>query len=171
MYAESIANHNREIALTLIRRALDTNHDGTLEPRERAAAQIVLFGQSWGGAAAIATARELEKLGVPVLLTAQIDSVGMHDAVVPRNVRAAVNFYQHDPFTIRGRGGIRAADPHRTKILGNFKSSYAGRRMDESNASWQRRVFGRSHTKMELDPVIWGEVESCILDAIARRKP
>lgn len=171
VYAESISNHHRGLALKLIRRALDTNRDGKLEPRERAAVKIVLFGQSWGGAAAISTARDLEKMGVPVLLTAQIDSVGLHDAVVPRNVQTALNFYQHDPFTIWGRKEIRAADPARTKILGNFKSTYAARQMDESNASWQRRVFGRSHTKMELDPAIWSQVESYILDAIERREP
>ncbi len=171
VYAESISNHNRQLALRLIRRALDTNRDGRLEPDERAAARIILFGQSWGGAAAIYTARDLEKLGVPVLLTVQVDSVGTYDDVIPANVRAAVNFYQHDPFTIQGRAEIQAANPARTMVLGNFRASYVFRSLDESNASWPRREFGGSHAKMELDPAIWSRVERYILDAIARRGP
>lgn len=171
VYAESVSNHQRRVALEFICRALDTNRDGKLEHEEKAAARIVLFGQSWGGAATVATARDLEKLGVPVLLTVQVDSVGMHDDVIPANVAAAVNFYQHDWFTIRGRSQIRAADPARTAILGSFGKSYRSRKMDEANATWRRKVFGRSHTKMELDPEVWSQVEQYISDAIARRGP
>jgi len=130
------------------------------------------LGQSWGGAAAIATARDLEALGVQVLLTVQVDSVGVRDDLIPSNVRSAVNFYQHDPFTtIHGRKKIRAADPVATKILGNFESTYTFRSIDESNASKARQVFGGSHTKMELDPLVWNRVEQYIVDAIARRLP
>jgi len=172
VYAESISNHHRALALQLICEALDTNRNGKLDPDEKAAARLILFGQSWGGTAAIATARDLRKLGIPVLLTVQIDSVGVHDDIIPSNVGAAVNFYQHDPFTtIHGRAQIRAADPSHTAILGNFESSYTFRSIDESNASKARQVFGGSHTKMELDPVVWNRVEQYISDAIARRLP
>jgi pimeloyl-ACP methyl ester carboxylesterase len=172
VYAESISNHHRTLALQLIREALDTNRNGKLDPAEMAKARVILFGQSWGGSAAIATARDLQKLGIPVLLTVQIDSVGVHDDIVPPNVRAAANFYQHDPFTtIHGRALIRAADPSHTAILGNFESSYVFRTVDQSNASRARQVFGGSHTKMELDPVVWNRVEQYISDAIARRLP
>lgn len=171
VYAESISNHRRRVALKLIRRALDENRDGKLDPKEKATARIILFGQSWGGGAAVLTARELGKLGIPVLLTVQIDSVGLQDGVIPSNVRAAVNFYQHDPFSIRGRAKIRAADPSRTVILGNFREKYASRAMDRTNTSWRRRFFGRSHTKMELDPEVWNRVEQYIADAVPRRLP
>ena len=172
VYAESISNHNRALALKLIFRALDTNHNNRLDPAEIASARVILFGQSWGGAAVLSTARSLQAMGVPVLLTLQIDSVGVHDDVVPSNVRAAVNFYQHDPFTaIHGRQQIRAADPSRTVIVGNFKSTYVSRSVDESSASRARQVFGGSHTKMELDPLVWNRVEQYISDAIARRLP
>lgn len=171
VYAESVSNHHRGVALALIERALDTNQDGRLDANEAAAARIILIGQSWGGAAAIAVARDLDRLGVPVLLTVQVDSVGVHDKVIPANVRAAVNFYQHDPLTIRGTQQIRAADPARTTILGNFRRSYVRRSVDESNASWARRVFGGSHARMELDPEVWSEVERDISDAIAGRGP
>ena len=172
VFAESIANHRRKLALQLIRRAVDSNQNGRLDPEEIDNARIVLFGQSWGGAAAVTTARDLQRMGVPVLLTIQIDSVGLHDDIVPANVKAAVNFFQHDPFTtIHGRRRIRAADPSRTTILGNFDSSYTFRSLDESNASKARQVFGGSHTKMELDPVVWNRVKQYISDAIARRLP
>jgi pimeloyl-ACP methyl ester carboxylesterase len=169
VYAESFSNHRQSLALAFIRRALDTNHDGELDPEEKAQARIILFGQSWGGAAAIDVARQLDRLGIPVLLTAQIDSVGLNDAVIPSNVRAAVNFYQHDPFTIQGRSAIRAADPAATEILGNFQSSYLFRSVDKSHASLARRTLGGGHIKMELDPTLWRRVERFISEAIARR--
>jgi len=169
VYADTISNHRRSVALELIRRALDANHNGRLDPEEKSAARIILYGQSWGGAAAILTARDLERLGIPVLLTVQVDSVGLHDQVVPANVRAAVNFYQHDPLTVQGRGEIRAADPTKTTILGNFQLSYIFRSIDETDASWARRTFGGSHAKMELDPSVWHQVEQYISDALTRR--
>ena len=169
VYAESFSNHHRSVALSFIRRALDTNRNGSLDPDERGQAHIILFGQSWGGAAAIATARDLERLGIPVLLTVQVDSVGINDKTIPANVRAAVNFYQHDLLTIQGRGEIRAADPAKTVILGNFRSTYLFRSVDDSNASWARRTLGGGHIKMELDPATWRHVERFISDAITRR--
>jgi len=169
VYAESISNHHQSVALSLIRHALDTNGNGRLDPDEKRAARIILFGQSWGGAAAIATAKDLEQMGIPVLLTVQVDSVGMHDGVIPANVRAAVNLYQHDPFTIQGRREIHAADPGKTAILGNFEASYLFRTVDASDPSWARRNLGGSHAKMELDPATWRRVEQFISDAIARR--
>lgn len=171
VYAESISNHHRRVALKLIRRALDTNRDGKLDREEKAAARIILFGQSWGGAATIATARDLERIGIPVLLTVQVDSVGRNDGVVPANVAAAVNFYQRDPLTIWGRTEIRAEDPARTTILGSFQESYRSRSVDETNASWPRKVFGGSHVKLEQDPAVWSRVDRYISDAIAGRRP
>ena len=175
VFAESISNHNQKVALHLILRALDTNRDGKLDESERARARIVLFGQSWGGAATLNVARELARLDVPVLLTVQVDSVGLHDGIVPANVRAAVNFYQHDPFTIVGRSEIRAADQSQTAILGNFQETYMWRPVDRadasnlSNSSWARSTFGGSHARMELDPAIWNSVEQYIDQAISRR--
>jgi hypothetical protein len=166
--AESAGNHQRRAAVKLIRGALDSNHNGRIDPEEAASARVILFGQSWGGAAVVKTARDLERWGVPVLLTVQIDSVGTHDGVVPANVRAAANFFQHDLFTIRGETGIRAADPSRTRILGNYQFSYYFRSIDESEASWARRTFGGSHAKMELDPAVWTRVEQLILEAILK---
>jgi hypothetical protein len=170
LFAETAANRHRAVALKLIRRALDTNGDGHLDSRECASARVILYGQSLGGAAVVQTARDLERLGVPVLLTVQVDSVGRrHDSVIPANVREAINFYQHDLFTVvHGSGEIRAADPSRTRILGNYEMSYYFRRVDPSEASWARRKFGGSHTKMELDPALWNRVEHLIMEAAFR---
>jgi pimeloyl-ACP methyl ester carboxylesterase len=168
LYAETAGNHSYRTALKFIRLALDTNHDGRIDPSEASAARIILFGQSWGGSAAVRAARALQAQGVPVLLTVQVDSVGLHDAVIPPNVRAAANFYQHDHLTIRGQREIHPADPYRTRILGNFQFSYGFRSVDESDASWMRRTIGRSHSKMELDPLVWTKVERLILDAVAK---
>jgi pimeloyl-ACP methyl ester carboxylesterase len=169
VYTASVSNHRRRVALDLILKAFDTERNHRLDPEERASARIVLYGQSWGGAAALETARDLERLEIPVLLTVQVDSVGFNDAVVPENVQAAVNFYQHDPLTIQGRREIRAADPAKTRILGNFGFSYLAHSVDESNASWLRRTFGGGHAKMELDPDVWSRVEQYITTCIARR--
>jgi pimeloyl-ACP methyl ester carboxylesterase len=166
IFAETAGNHRRETAVEFIRRALDRNGDGRIDADEAAAARVILYGHSWGGAAAVQTARELEQWGVPVLLTVQVDSVGVHDSEIPANVRAAANFFQHDLLTIRGRNQIHAADPTRTRILGNFEFSYYFRSVDESEASWARRTFGGSHAKMELDPLVWQQVEHLILESI-----
>jgi pimeloyl-ACP methyl ester carboxylesterase len=151
VYAETFGNHNRRAAMRLLRRSPD--------------ARVILYGQSWGGAAVVKAARELEGWGVPVLLTIQVDSVGVDDAVIPGNVRAALNLYQHDPFTIQGRSEIRAADPSRTRILGNFRYTYP---LPAEEGSWARRKLGGSHARMELDPAVWARVEELILDIISK---
>jgi pimeloyl-ACP methyl ester carboxylesterase len=169
VYAVSVSNWRRGVAMELIRKALDANQDGRLDGEECSRARVILFGQSWGGTAALATARDLEKIGVPVMLTVLVDSVGVHENIVPANVAMAANFYQHDPLTIQGRKEIRPADPSRTRILANRERSYVFRSVDETNASWARRTFGGSHAKMELDPVVWSQVERYIVDAMRRR--
>lgn len=171
VFAETISNRNRQVALELVRMAFDATRDGVLDPEERASARIVLYGQSLGGAAAIATARDLAEMGIPVLLTIQVDSVGFHDQVVPPNVLAAANFYQHDPLTIHGRRNICAADPQKTRILGNFGASYPLHPLKETDTSWVRRTLGGSHAKLELDPRIWNQVGQLITDAISTRSP
>lgn len=168
LFAEAIGNHRYRTALKFIRHALDTNRDGRIDAREASAARVVLFGQSWGGSAAVRAARELEREGVPVLLTVQVDSVGLHDGVIPANVKAAANFFQHDSFTIRGQREIRAADPSRTRILGNLQFSYPPGSVDKSSASWARLAWGRSHARMELDPRVWSKAEQLMLDAVSR---
>jgi len=171
---ETFSNHQRRAARTWLKKALDADANGVLDEQERASARVILYGQSWGGAAAINLAQELGKRGIPVLLTVQVDSVGFRDGTVPANVHAAVNFYQHDPLTIQGRTEIKAANPEETHILGNIARSYTGPQPEPAPDSWLRRTFGGSHARMEADPVLWKQVEQYITDAIqsgaARRR-
>ena len=158
VYAETIENHRRGLALKLIKRtALSANRS-----------RIILYGQSWGGAAVVGTARDLQALGFPVLLTVQVDSVGLHDSVVPSNVLNAANIFQRDPFGIEGTSQIRAHDPRSTRIVENIRLSYLLRPYStlSPDMSWPRRAFGGSHAKMEADGAVWAHVEDLILEAI-----
>jgi hypothetical protein len=109
-------------------------------------------------------ARELESAGLPVLLTIQVDSIakpGENDGVIPANVSEAANFYQADGL-VRGQRQIRAADPARTRILGNFLSDYKTNPIDCKEYPWYDRFFMRSHIEIECDPKVWNQVESLI---------
>lgn len=166
IHVETVENRKRGLALKLIRNALDRDADGRLSDAERASARIILYGQSFGGAAVVNLAKQLNQLGVPVLLTVQVDSVGIGDAVIPPNVRAAANFYQNEGFLIRGEPKIRAADPLRTKILGNFQFSYKHKDVPVSDVGWPQKVFMDAHTKMDFDPEVWAQVEKLIVETV-----
>jgi pimeloyl-ACP methyl ester carboxylesterase len=169
VYIETIENHRRDLALKLISRSLTIKGNRPHQATRVSNVRIILYGQSWGGAATIYTARDLRKLGVDVDLTVQVDSVGLRDTIIPSNVHAAANLYQHDPLTFEGAPEIRAEDPTRTRIIENTRLSYLFRSFDtlsKQDASWARRTFGGSHAKMETDEVVWHHVEDLILQAI-----
>jgi pimeloyl-ACP methyl ester carboxylesterase len=110
---ETFESYHGEKAREKILSLLDINHDGTLTPAEKQNGRIIIYGHSWGGSEAIALARKLEKDGIPVLLTIQVDSISkihQNDAVIPANVAQAANFYQPDGL-LHGQSEIRAADP------------------------------------------------------------
>lgn len=166
VHLETVENTKRATALMLIRRAFDRNEDGRLDEQERASVRLILYGQSFGGAAVVKLARQLQKIDVPVLLTVQIDSVGWGEALIPSNVVGAANLYQRDGLFIRGEPEIRAEDPKKTKILGNFRFSYRGKDIDLSKIPWHKKIFRTAHAKMELDPNVWVKVEKIIVSAI-----
>jgi len=161
---ETFESYRGESARKKILSLLDTNHDGTLTPGEKQNARIILYGHSWGGSAAIAVARDLEKDGIPVLLTIQVDSVSkMHqnDSVIPANVARAANFYQSNGL-VHGQAAIRAADPARTKILGNFRFDYKASPYNCNEYPWYDRIFVKPHTQIECDPKVWEKAEDLI---------
>jgi hypothetical protein len=161
---ETYESYNGENARKKILSVLDTNHDGTLTTGEKQSARIILYGHSWGASEAIAVARELEKDGIPVLLTIQVDSVSkfrQNDAVIPANVAQAANFYQPDGF-VHGQPAIRAADPARTKIVGNFRFDYKANLYACNEYPWYDRVFVKRHTQIECDPTVWKKAEDLI---------
>ena len=170
VYVETVGNHNRAHAIELIKRALDQNGDGRLDENELHSVRIILYGHSMGGAAVVKAARALDKIGAPVALTVQIDSVGLDDSRIPANVSRAANLYQHEGTVIHGRSEIRAEDPRKTEILGNFLYTYRGKYVEISNLPWYHKVVPTVHMKMERDPEVWAQVESFILDTIHQRQ-
>ncbi len=164
VYVEVIENRRREKAYADIVRFVDTDRNGTLSATEKRNARIILYGHSWGASEAVALARDLEREGIPVLLTVQVDSVpkpGENDQVIPANVAEAANFYQLNGF-LHGEPQIRAADPARTHIIVNFRFDYKANPIDCKQYPWYDRVFMKSHTEIECDPRVWTQVESLI---------
>lgn len=156
-----------------ILKVLDTDHDGTVTTEEKQKARIIIYGHSWGGAEAIYLARALEKDGIPVLLTLQVDSIcapGKDDTIIPANVAQAANFYQSHGI-LRGHHNIRAANPSRTRIIGNFESDYRKSDLTCSEYPWYDRVFAKPHTQIECDPAIWNQVDSLIRTSLASVTP
>lgn len=163
-YVQVFENRHRKAAYRTILSLLDDNHDGVLSNDEKARARIVLYGQSWGGAAAVLLARDLKRAGIPVLLTVQVDSVAkfwQNDKVIPENVAAAANFYQPRGF-VHGRREISAVDPSRTQILGNFRFDYKKSPVNCPAPSWYDRVLTPNHAQTECDPQLWSQVEALV---------
>ena len=166
VYVETVENRQGTLALQLIQNALDRNRDGKLDEEERASARVILYGHSLGGGSVVKLATELKEIGVPVLLTIQVDSVGRKDRVIPSNVARAINFYQHDGPFIRGRSEIVAEDPRKTTILGNYKYDYRNKKVDDSTLFWLARILEGAHAKLEFDPDVWAKVGQLIVHEI-----
>jgi hypothetical protein len=161
---ETFESYRGEKAEQEIVKLLDTNHDGTLTVEEKRNARIIIYGHSWGGSESVILARALEKDGIPVLLTLQVDSIsrpGGNDTTIPANVAQAANFFQSDGL-LRGHHDIRAADPARTRIIGNFQFDYETSPLKCSEYPWYDRTFVKPHTQIECDPIVWNQVESLI---------
>jgi pimeloyl-ACP methyl ester carboxylesterase len=164
LHAAVFANHDARSALRSVLELLDVNKDGRLSAAEKSAARIIIYGHSWGGSETVTLARRLNELGIPVLLTIQIDSVAKsneNDGAIPPNVRQAVNFYETQGL-LHGRRLIAAMDPKQTTILGNFESSYREHSVSLAGYPWFARTFMRPHIEIENDPSVWTRVEELI---------
>ncbi len=163
-YVRIFENRHRKSAYDTILRLLDVNQDGKLSREEKAAAHIILFGQSWGASAAVLLARELDHSDIPVMLTVQVDSVAklwQNDQVIPDNVAAAANFYQPHGL-VHGTKEIRADDDSKTQILGNYRFDYKKNPVVCEGYSWFDRLITPSHMQSECDPRLWSEVENLV---------
>jgi len=163
-YVRVFENRHRKAAYKTILRLLDADHNGVLSSDEKSRARIVLLGHSWGASAAVMLARELDRAGVPVLLTVQIDSVAkpwQRDRLIPDNVTAAANFYQPHGL-LHGRSTIEAADSTRTQILGNYRFDYRKAPVECEGYNWVDRFITPSHMQSECDPRLWGQVETLV---------
>jgi hypothetical protein len=164
VFAEVYENRRAEQAHVDILKLLDTNHDGKLSVEEKQRARIVIYGHSWGGSETVNLAKELQRDSIPVLLTIQVDSVAKlreDDSLIPSNVAEAVNFYQSTGL-IRGRPEIRAADPKRTQIIGNYRFDYNAKPIHCVGYPWYAVALENSHIEIECDPAVMNHVESLI---------
>jgi hypothetical protein len=170
VYFGLFENNKIEEAYKLILNRLDVNRDGALSDDEKRQACIELFGHSWGAAAVISLSRKLERRGIPVQLTIQVDSVRKpfhNDQVIPSNVLRAANFYQTRGI-IHGQSKIVAADPSHTTILGNFRWEYKQEPVGCRDFSWYARFFTKAHIEIECDPRVWAQVETLLRGQLPR---
>ena len=172
IFAETFENRRRDVALEMTSQALDRNGDGVVADAEARSSHLVVYGQSFGGAAVVKFARELEALAVPIELTVQVDSVGRDDAVLPPNVRAAANLYQTNGWFLEGEHPVRAEDPAATRILGNWRFDYSkppGSEISLEDVPWWKLAFRIAHARMDRDPAVWVLVRELIETACAGR--
>lgn len=163
-HVEMFENHRAAKAHETVLELLDTNHDGQLSAEEKKNARIIIYGHSWGASETVNLANQLDTDGIPVLLTVQVDSIakgGENDEIIPANVAQAANFYQEAGF-LHGRAKIRAADPERTRIIGNFRSDYKAHPVRCDQYPWFSRVFMKTHIEIECDPSVWSQIDSLI---------
>ena len=164
LHAAVFSNHDGQSALHTVLQLLGADPNGRLSTAEKRAARIVIYGHSWGASETVTLARRLNELGIPVLLTIQVDSVAKSnedDRSIPPNVREAVNFYETEGL-LHGRRLIAAIDPKQTTILGNFESSYRGHPISCPGYPWFARTFMKPHIEIENDPSVWTRIEALI---------
>jgi hypothetical protein len=162
VYFDLFENRKVGVAYNTILKLLDAKEGDALSDEQKGRARIVLFGHSWGASAVVSLSRKLERAGIPVMLTIQIDSVAKpfhNDWLIPANVLEAVNFYQTHGL-IHGRRKIAAADPAHTTILGNFRWEYKGEPAECHGFSWRGRLLSKGHTQIECDHKIWLQVKA-----------
>jgi hypothetical protein len=162
VYVGLFENRKVDVAYDTILKLLGTKEGDPRSDQKKRQARIVLFGHSWGASAVVSLSRKLERVGIPVALTIQIDSVAkpfQNDWLIPGNVLEAVNFYQTHGL-IRGRRKIVPADPARTTVLGNFRWEYKGEPAECYGFSWRGRLLSRGHTQIECDHEIWLQVKA-----------
>ncbi len=162
--ARVFENRQRKQAHKFILDSIAMASDHKLSEQEKARTRIILFGHSWGASSVIYLARELQRDGLPVLLTVQVDSIrkrGEDDSNIPSNVKQAVNFYQSSGI-LHGRSEITAYDVSQTMILGNFQYRYAKEPAACREYPWYDRLLFKGHTAIECDPQVWSQVADLI---------
>jgi hypothetical protein len=103
------------------------SHPGRLTRDElEGTPKVILVGHSLGGWAVLSVARNLSRKGIPVELCVQIDSVGITDHTVPRNVKAAAIFHANDAMYFLTTKTIKLEDPSQTRLIENALVKGAG---------------------------------------------
>jgi hypothetical protein len=102
-------------------------HTGRLTKDElEEAPKVILVGHSLGGWGVLSVARNLSRKRIPVELCVQIDSVGVTDHTVPRNVKAAAIFHATDAMFLLTTKTIKLEDSSQTKLIENILVRGAG---------------------------------------------
>jgi hypothetical protein len=168
VHVETLENRKRDLAIKFIQNTFDRDQNGFLDDWERNSARLILYGHSLGGAVVVEISHELKRMGVPILLTVQIDSVALvyDDHIIPSNVKRAANLFQNDGWILQGQDKIEPEDPNKTKVIANIRFDYRDKNVDMSSSSWERRLFSTPHAKMDADPEVWATVEQMILSEI-----
>jgi hypothetical protein len=103
------------------------SHAGLLTSAElEVAPKVILVGHSMGGWAMMSVARELRDRDIPVELTIQMDSVGITDITVPRNVKSAAIFHARDVLMFMTTKHVRREDPNYTQVVADITVDGAG---------------------------------------------
>jgi hypothetical protein len=102
-------------------------HAGALTPEElQQSPKVILVGHSMGGWAMISVARELRNRDIPVELTIQVDSVGITDYTIPRNVKSAAIFHANDVLMFMTTKHVQREDPNYTKLIADITVAGVG---------------------------------------------
>jgi hypothetical protein len=165
VWVETVENHKLYLAQQLVRQAFDFDKSGELDGGEKAAARVVIYGQSLGGRATLQFCRWLDELGIQVRLAIIVDAYGRDPYTVPPNVALAANLYQRDLGFIKGAPKIFAQDPQRSRILGNWRYRYSRHKVEMPGEPWIRRWFMGSHLKMEYDHEPWQRIRELLSSA------
>jgi hypothetical protein len=100
---------------------------GALTPEQlQQRPKVIIVGHSMGGWAMMSVARELRSRDIPVELTIQVDSVGITDYTIPRNVKSAAIFHANDVLMFMTTKHLRREDPNYTKVVADVIVEGAG---------------------------------------------
>ena len=163
LHAAVFANHDGR---TRSDRAAAPGREGRrrLTAQEKSAARIVIYGHSWGASETVTLARRLNELGIPVLLTIQVDSVeksNEDDGSIPPNVHEAVNFYQtRGP--VHGRSRLPRWTRSRRRFWATTSRATASTPISCAGFPWFARAFMKPHIEIENDPAVWTRIEALI---------
>ena len=103
------------------------SHGGPLSPEElQQAPKVILVGHSMGGWAMLSVARDLRSREIPVELAIQVDSVGITDHTIPRNVKSAAIFHANDILMFMTTKSVKREDPNYTKMVADIRVAGAG---------------------------------------------
>jgi pimeloyl-ACP methyl ester carboxylesterase len=164
IHVDVFGNHHGRKALRHVVSLLDADRDGVLSSIEKEQATVIVYGHSWGATETVAFADDLGQIDIPVALTILIDTIakpGRKASAISPNVESAINFYQtRGP--LHGAPEIVAADPARTKILGNIRMTYENRPINCDNYSWYSRTLNKPHHEIENDLRVWNQIASLI---------